>query len=221
MKKAIFLDFYGTVVREDGPIVLEVLQKVCAGGGEQNPKQILKTWWQYFNAYVQDANSHKFYNQYTLAEKAFQETVKICGSTADPKWLCNRMVEHWTHSPAFPEVQEFFKQLSLPYYFITNGDSIFLEKAIAELGLKPSGIISSEKAEAYKPDPRIFQAALKDSQLEPSDVVHIGDSKTNDADAAKSVGIHGIWLNRKEEGSPSLSEIHNLTQLFELPEILH
>ena len=41
MIKAVFVDFYGTLVRENGPIVGEVLADICAAGEEKDPAPAL------------------------------------------------------------------------------------------------------------------------------------------------------------------------------------
>jgi putative hydrolase of the HAD superfamily len=57
--------------------------------------------------------------------------------------------------------------------------------------------ISTEVGVA-KPDPRIFAIALQKHNCLPNRAWHIGDSYTEDYQAAQAAGLQGIWLNRKE-----------------------
>ena len=212
MKKAVFIDFYGTLVHEGGPIAAEVVQRVCASGKEKNPQVVYRHWWTCFNACVKEANAEKFYNQYTLARRAFAETVAAFSSGEDPDSLCRRMIEHWAHPAPFPDSGPFLDGLRLPYYVISNGDSVFLDAALCGLDFHPAGVVSSEKAQAYKPDPRIFQAALREAGLNAGEVLHIGDSMDNDANAAKALGIEAFWLNRGGEGQGGFG---SLTEILE------
>jgi len=57
--------------------------------------------------------------------------------------------------------------------------------------------ISSEVG-AAKPNTQIFRASLQKHQCQPGDAWHIGDSYKEDYQAAKSIGIRGIWLKREK-----------------------
>ena len=50
--------------------------------------------------------------------------------------------------------------------------------------------------QAYKPDPRMFQHALKQFGLEPHEVLHVGDSEVDDVQGAKAAGLRVAWVNR-------------------------
>ncbi|MFP3422470.1 HAD-IA family hydrolase, partial [Bacillus sp. SIMBA_161] len=54
--------------------------------------------------------------------------------------------------------------------------------------------ISSEVG-AAKPDPKIFQSAIALYQVSPEQTWHIGDSRREDYEAAKALGMHGFLLN--------------------------
>lgn len=210
MIKAVLIDFYGTLVKESGPVVEEALQKICSTGKEKNPGKVFGVWWKCFNRLVEEANRGEFANQFTLALRAFEETVRFCESLADPGALCERMIEQWAHPEPYPESRAFLEELErkgIPYYLVTNGDSRFLDIAVQELGAHPAGVISSEKAGAYKPDIRIFREALRQAGILSEEAVHIGDSAGNDYEAAKKAGILAVWLNRGQAAAlPENSE---------------
>jgi HAD superfamily hydrolase (TIGR01549 family) len=48
-----------------------------------------------------------------------------------------------------------------------------------------------ENSDFLKPDPRVFEKALKDFDVEPSEVVYVGDA-VSDAIAAKGAGLHFV-----------------------------
>lgn len=216
MKQAIFLDFYGTLVHEDGPIASEVVQAVCTGGAQPDPRAVYRYWWQCFSALIERSNRAGFVTQYALADAAFVETVSHFASSADPHALCRRMIAHWSHPLLFSDSLHFVYALPVPYYFVTNGDTAFLDVAIEALGLHPAGVISSERAQAYKPDPRIFSAALDAAGLPARAVVHIGDSLANDVTAARAAGIDALWLNRTRADVPEgITAVASLTEAQE------
>lgn len=49
---------------------------------------------------------------------------------------------------------------------------------------------------AAKPDPRIFQEALRQARVQAQEAVHIGDSLEDDVRGAHLAGIKAIWLDR-------------------------
>jgi len=57
-------------------------------------------------------------------------------------------------------------------------------------------VLISEAARSYKPDPRMFQAAVGRLGLRPEDVLHVGDSEVDDVVGAKAAGLRVAWVNR-------------------------
>ena len=73
-----------------------------------------------------------------------------------------------------------------------------------------------------KPDPRIFQLALKRLKVAAHEAVMIGDSLNRDIAGARAAGLRTIWINRYNR---TLSDSHpipdlELTNLRDLPTIL-
>ncbi len=104
-----------------------------------------------------------------------------------------------------------------PLHIITNG---FEE--IQYLKLKNSGIekyfkkvITSEKVGKRKPEPRIFEYALKQINCLPQHALMIGDDVNTDVKGAINVGIPAIWFNHHQEKKEDLTfpVIHHLEDL--------
>jgi FMN hydrolase / 5-amino-6-(5-phospho-D-ribitylamino)uracil phosphatase len=49
---------------------------------------------------------------------------------------------------------------------------------------------------ALKPEPLVFRHVLNHVQLEPEQVLHIGDDPVADVQGARNVGMHSLWMNR-------------------------
>lgn len=217
--KAVFLDFYGTLVHEDGPVVDAVLHDICAQADGITPGQALGCWWKYFASLLRQANEGPFRDQFTLAREAFRQTLAQFGAPGDADALCRRMIGHWSDPQLYGDSRAFLAGLPVPYYLVTNGDSVFLETAAARLDLHPAGLISSEQAKAYKPDPRIFRAALRQANAAPDEVLFIGDSLDTDIRAAHALGIGGVWLDRAGKGgAPDVRSAVSLRDIT-LPEL--
>jgi putative hydrolase of the HAD superfamily len=55
--------------------------------------------------------------------------------------------------------------------------------------------VYSDELQLRKPDPRMFEAALRGLALRADEVVHIGDDVVADVAGAKAVGMRAIWFN--------------------------
>ncbi len=64
----------------------------------------------------------------------------------------------------------------------------------------------SQEAGAEKPDPRVFDLALRRAKCEPGEAIHVGDSWVADYLGATRAGLRGIWLNRKQSPPPEACE---------------
>jgi putative hydrolase of the HAD superfamily len=101
----------------------------------------------------------------------------------------------------YPDVEETLAALSergIKRAVLSNFDSRLI--AILEgLGIAASfdGIFVSSSIGYAKPDRRMFDSVLKTRELLPENVLHIGDSVTNDIEGATNAGIKGILVDRK------------------------
>ena len=81
---------------------------------------------------------------------------------------------------------------------------------------------NAEDFPAAKPAPDIFRAALDASNLNPEEVLHIGDHPEHDVLGAHLMGMHTLWFNQhndiwnRTDCQPTLE----VSQLEELPSII-
>ncbi|MCH7228360.1 HAD-IA family hydrolase [Haloferula sp. A504] len=80
-----------------------------------------------------------------------------------------------------------------------------LHRVLDELGLAPHFelILTSADARARKPSPVIFEHALQQLGLSPSQVRHVGDSAIADGEGAGNAGIRGYVLGRDIRDLPA------------------
>jgi len=85
-------------------------------------------------------------------------------------------------------------------------------------------ILTSATCSYRKPHPRIFELALSNWYFLPSEAVMVGDNLEADIRGAQSVGLYGIWLNRragqKTEDQLRVQPNASLSMLYELPQFL-
>lgn len=73
----------------------------------------------------------------------------------------------------------------------------YVHRLLARWELEPlfDSIVVSDAVGVKKPHPGIFEQALRELALNPTEVVHVGDSQ-EDIDGATGVGIRPVWIDR-------------------------
>jgi FMN phosphatase YigB (HAD superfamily) len=99
-----------------------------------------------------------------------------------------------------------------------------LEAVLKEAGLSPfvSVAIDSSRVGAFKPDPVIYEAALRRLHSGPEQTAMVGDSLAKDCAPARRLGITTVWLapeareytHRNDERVDLI--VHNLHELVEI-----
>jgi putative hydrolase of the HAD superfamily len=83
---------------------------------------------------------------------------------------------------------------------ISNGNTEQQVKKLCQTGIanRFDIVVVSEEIGVSKPKPGIFMSAYRRAGVEVRECIHVGDSLQNDALAAESAGMKGIWLNRED-----------------------
>ena len=217
MIKAIFLDFYGTVVHEDGAIIKDISKRIYNTGKVKDISDIGSFWWKEFCDLFENSFGETFQTQRELEFQSLKRTIEHFQSTEDASELSKLMFEHWVAPPIFEESIEFFNNSPIPICIVSNIDTDDVKKALDYHNLHPQCIVTSEDARSYKPRKEIFKYALDKMNLSANEVVHIGDSLSSDVEGAKRLGINTIWINRKQKDIPdgALATVTNLLEVFD------
>ena len=217
MKKAVFLDFYGTVVFEDGENIEKISKIIEATGEVKDISEVGAYWWNEFYALFVNAYGETFRTQRDIEMQSLAKTIEYFRSSADTVQLSNEMFEYWQKPPIFEEAKQFFEQCPVPIYIVSNIDTEDITEAIKFHGLTPAAVFTSEDAKSYKPRKELFEYALNATGLMPEQVVHIGDSLSSDVKGASALGIDTIWLNRRKREVPDgVCSAGNLLEVFEM-----
>ncbi|MFA9378784.1 MAG: HAD family hydrolase [Lachnotalea sp.] len=216
MIKAVFLDFYGTIVCEDGEVISIITERLFETGTVEHKSDIGSFWWNEFQTMCKNSFGDKFQTQRALEQQSLIKTIHKFQSTENANELSNLLFEHWVKPPIFPESKEFFEKCPVPIYIVSNIDREDILGAIHFHDLKPINIFTSEDAKSYKPRKELFELALANTGLEPNQVVHIGDSMSSDIKGASEVGINTIWVNRSKKEVPrNIVAVTNLLEVFD------
>ena len=216
MIKAFFLDFYGTVVHEDGEAIKKITDIIYRTGKVNDKSEIGTFWWNDFQNMFLNSYGDTFETQRVLEEKSLKHTLQHFCSSEDYLELSKLMFEHWVHPPIFEESKSFFEHSPIPIYIVSNIDTSDIWEAIRYHDLNPTSVFTSEDAKAYKPRKELFQLALKKTRLNANEVIHIGDSISSDVKGASALNIKTLWINRFGKEVPSgVESISNLLEAID------
>ena len=129
------------------------------------------------------------------------------------------------HFSLLPGAEEIVRYLAekYPLTIVTNGFIEVQYEKFDKSGLKDcfSHIVLSEEVGCQKPNPRIFEEALRMNGLQAEEVVMIGDSWNSDIQGAINAGIDQIWIRNSKDPLPEGQSATYLVQsLSEVMEIL-
>lgn len=216
MVKAVFIDFYGTIVHEDGAVIKKVTQKISDTGIVEDKSEIGKYWWNEFQTAFLNSFGERFETQRELEYQSLIKTINHFHSSADAMELSDLLFNHWIKPPIFEESKYFFETCPVPIYIVSNIDRADILRAIEFHDLKLAEVFTSEDAKSYKPRKELFELALNTTGLSADQVVHIGDSLSSDVKGAAALGINALWVNRSMREVPDgILAIRNLIEAYD------
>ena len=219
--KALFTDFYGTLVREDSPVSVGVATRIYKSSNAKSFDEVVVYWWKEYRKRIAQACGQHWQLQQDLALGTLENVLAHFESDENAIELRDAMNVHWSNPLIFDDAKRFLDGvlcLNIPVYFVTNSDDIYITESMKLHGLTCVDIITSERARYSKPRPEIFQFALDTLGLMAKDVVHIGDSLESDVTCPSSLGIQAILLNR--EGAAVPSDVLSVANLDEALQVI-
>ena len=109
-----------------------------------------------------------------------------------------------------------------PLTVVTNGFVEVQYEKFDRSGLRDcfAHIVLSEEVGCQKPNPRIYEEALRMNGLSAEDVVMIGDSWNSDIQGAINAGIDQIWIRKSKdplpEGQHATYIVNTLSEVMEI-----
>lgn len=193
MVRGILFDFWGTLV-ENG-IYPSPTKQV---------KYILKNK-DPFHAYVVRFEKALMLQKFEDLFEGFKNVAKSF-ETEVPQHRLEKLVAAWNKNKLlakpFPDTIETLKDLKKSYKIglVANSDCFSVPEVLEKFNLTSlfDTIKLSYELGYLKSDKELFEAALKDMNLNKDDVVMVGDSIESDMHGSMDAGIRGILLDRKD-----------------------
>ncbi|MEZ4793567.1 MAG: YjjG family noncanonical pyrimidine nucleotidase [Gelidibacter sp.] len=123
-----------------------------------------------------------------------------------------------TFDHLFEDTIEILNYLQPNYqlHIITNGfeEAQYRKMQVSNITHYFKTVTNAEKAGVKKPNPIIFDYALKQANAKPEESLMIGDSYEADVLGALEVGYDAIFFNyRKDESEPHIKQVNQLSEL--------
>ena len=130
---------------------------------------------------------------------------------------------HWRHQITVPRQSlSVLNQLKshYPLVAITNGNVEPQKIGLTQFDL----VLCGGKHGRAKPHQALFRQAAQYFDVQPHEILHVGDNLDTDINGAIAAGCQAVWLNTTDKGLANFTdarllptvEIHHLTQLLNL-----
>lgn len=223
--KAVTFDAAHTIYHPH-PSVGEIYREVMQGHGLDYPAEDLETGfrrafrsvakdttildgekreWSYWHSIVSESISH-LSPQPADFEKLFQDL-----------WDEFSNGHRWRPEPTAAETLTELRKRGYRTALLTNWDQR-VRRVVAETGFSNSfdHLFVSSEIGHEKPDPEIFAHCQTHLQLEPHQILHIGDSLQHDIEGAQAAGWHAIRIAEEEHESANYHSIQTLSELLKI-----
>ena len=216
MVQAVFIDYMGTTVDERSPDMAEIVRRICKNSAVHDPKQVQRFILDNRRRYEADSYLDSYLTEDEIVDRLISGMEAQIGLADHPDALRSLIRAHWVNAPVFQDARAFFERCPVPIYIITNNGLPYMERALAQNGLKAAGVVSADTVRAYKPHRELFEETLRISGCAPDEAVHIGDSYDTDVIGARAVGIRPILLLRGKTPCDGVESAEDLTQALDL-----
>ena len=236
--RAIFFDLGGTLFSNRqiplicAPLLIEVAKRLGVESGLSSlgpafVQAMQKTNAQYLN--------RPYYLHRNLFHDVWRELARAFDQEATPEfldWFSRAQREVMTSQPRLRDdcldTLRALRSRGLELAIVSNIDDDYLEPMLENLRLAPlfDHWTSSQAARSCKPDPGIFQHALRRAGCNVEEVLFVGDSRVHDIEGAGRMGMETVLIS--EQGGVSHLDDehfdsdpdHVIAELSELIEII-
>lgn len=171
---------------------------------------------------VAESHPHMRHDYSFLRQQALRERAAACGY--DEK-LVEETFEVFLNArnqvELYEEVLPALEVLQRRYRLFTasNGNADLHKIGLAHLFERS---VCARHCGALKPDAIVFRKVIEDTDLQPAEVLFVGDDPEHDVEGARRAGMMPVWIDRMSAAWPSQFEPppHRVSSLLELVELL-
>lgn len=216
--RTIFMDFYGTLARENDGLIRDLCRKVCETSPHTvQPPDVARFWWERTNHYCQACSGAQFQLFADIERQVVQDVAERYESTLGVDEVLEEIFLSWQKPDSWADARLFLAQLPVRLCVVANADHAVVDRALRHLRFDVPNLYLSEDATCYKPELGIFHKAMSHMGAEPKESLFVGDSLYYDIAPAHMAGMFTAWLNRS--GRPLSGEAKPDTTLGSLMQL--
>lgn len=200
------------------------------------PEKAVTIWRSIFPSFSKEIKTDRWYEHYLESGEPtrtehMRRTLQALKIESDEfaKVLSRRYAElRLDYLKLYPEAEPLLSLLKGRYKIglITNGPMDVQRQEIECLGIQSyfDAILIEGELKIGKPDPAIFYQAQKITNLQPSQLLFVGNAFEHDVQGAKNAGWYALWFNSQNEANPGTKpqpddEIRNLYEVCDFLKI--
>ena len=231
MIKAIFFDFYNTLVRFWPPLD-QIQQASCLEFGFHIDGEAINYGYSVADLYFNRENEIKPLATRTEEERLdfFAKYEQILLDNAGLSVTLDLARQIWQIAisvpkdfVAFDDTVDVLKRLNDQGYQLGVISNLRrdMDQLCRDLQMSPylDFCLTSAEVGVEKPDPAIFVAALERAGVKPAEAVHVGDQPRSDLVGASGAGLHAVLLDRGNWHQDVVNCVR-ISQLSELEDLL-
>jgi 2-haloacid dehalogenase len=190
----ITFDCYGTLIDWEAGI-LPAVRRVLAAQQKTMPDAAILELYGQFEAHAESTPYRSYRDVLESVVRQFGDRCGFHPSSAEQRSL-HESIPAW---PPFPDTVAALQKLQQRYRLaiISNIDDDLFAQTRKHLEIDFAAVITAEQARSYKPSINNFRLALQTLGIEPSSLLHTGQSIYHDVIPAQSLGISTVWVNRR------------------------
>src|SRR2546428_1223701 len=215
--RGLTVDAFGCLLRGGPGQLPDALRKIV---GEHEEKPTVRSpedlWHDTFRKYIR-ANPFLAFRE--VHRQTIQDFFKVLGISNEADGCIDAAFDDYRSSNAYPEVPAVLRDLAqeVPVAVVSNMDTTTLLGALQRNGLTFTFIITSDEEQRYKPDPSLFQRAVRYLGLPAANVLHVGSSYAEDIVGASLTGMPALLMQRpgapEEPRGEAQGTVHDLQQV--------
>src|SRR2546427_3640703 len=215
--RGLTIDAFGCLLRGGPSQLPNALRKIVGTQAEKlNVRSLEDLWRDSFRKYIR-ANPFLAFRE--VHRKTIQDFFKTLGISNDVDGRIDAVFDEYRNSSAYPEVSRVLQDVEqeVPVAVVSNMDTTTLLVALQRNGLTFTFIITSDEEQRYKPDPSLFQRAVRYLGLPAANVLHVGSSYAEDIVGASLTGMPALLMQRpgapEEPRGEAQGTVHDLQQV--------
>ena len=209
MERWASFDCYGTLIDWDGGVRAELARVF----GDDRADELLARYHEIEPGL--QASGERSYRE------VLTESMRALGASDHDAYGLADSLPGWG---AFPEVRpalEEARRRGWKLAILSNTDDDFIAASQVQIGVPFDEVVVAQEIGSYKPNHRHWEEFFQRTRAPREGHVHVAASLFHDIAPANELGLRSVWINRLDETAPPNAQpTRELTDLFELPEVL-